>query len=378
LHYAPNELSTDGTVQSADEVILQAGDCVAIKPGFSTPADADFTAEIKTQPVPQFTYYLYDHLGNTRVTYSVEVKAADDVDYTVQSATDYYPYGKALHTYGKERYQSTYHERDVESGFDYRGARFYDGDVGRFNSLDPLAHKYPQLSDYVYVAGNPVIYIDPDGQEIAVTTSGGKELFRLDDGNEEVTTLTAKEAYDRGIQWFEATAENYMPLTSTAENLGTFSELKHFTWDEVAQFAEVDRSMISYRTGGAGDWKADGKPGDGYFLVTVDGEPYWGDAIGQIPFAVDKFTDDLESTGSVESARESTIATGQRFGDGSLLGGESDDSNSYDNAMIRRAISWAAKRYIIVDSPCKKSENYTIERAEYPASNLSLQSHENQ
>jgi len=100
-------------VQSADEVILQAGDCVAIKPGFSTPADADFTAEIKTQPVPQFTYYLYDHLGNTRITYSVEVKAADDMDYTVQSATDYYPYGKALRSYGKERVASMRHQLPV-------------------------------------------------------------------------------------------------------------------------------------------------------------------------------------------------------------------------------------------------------------------------
>jgi len=70
LHHARNELETNGTVQSTDEVILQAGQCVLMDEGFSTPADADFTAEIKTQPVPQFIYYLYDHLGNTRVTYS--------------------------------------------------------------------------------------------------------------------------------------------------------------------------------------------------------------------------------------------------------------------------------------------------------------------
>jgi len=196
LHYAPNELSTDGTVQSADAVILQAGDCVAIMPGFSTPADADFTAEIKTQPVPQFTYYLYDHLGNTRITYSVEVKAFDDIDYTVQSATDYYPYGKALRTYGKERYQSTYHERDVESGFDYRGARFYDGDVGRFNSLDPLAADYPEFSDYLYVAGNPIIFIDPNGKNTIYYSENGEELYRSEDGLENAVVIVSADNLD--------------------------------------------------------------------------------------------------------------------------------------------------------------------------------------
>lgn len=61
---------------------------------------------------------------------------------------------------------NTQHERDRETGLDYRGARYYDSDVARFLSLDPLAAKYPMLSPYNYVAGNPIIFIDPDGREI--------------------------------------------------------------------------------------------------------------------------------------------------------------------------------------------------------------------
>jgi RHS repeat-associated protein len=59
---------------------------------------------------------------------------------------------------------TTHHERDVETGLDYRGARFYDSDVARFLSLDPLAAQFPEWSAYNYVLGNPVMFVDPDGK----------------------------------------------------------------------------------------------------------------------------------------------------------------------------------------------------------------------
>ena len=33
-------------------------------------------------------------------------------------------------------------------------------------SVDPLAHKYPTLTPYAYVANNPVNMVDPDGMTI--------------------------------------------------------------------------------------------------------------------------------------------------------------------------------------------------------------------
>ncbi len=35
-----------------------------------------------------------------------------------------------------------------------------------FTSVDPLAHKYPNVGSYVYCMGNPVKYVDPDGREV--------------------------------------------------------------------------------------------------------------------------------------------------------------------------------------------------------------------
>ena len=46
------------------------------------------------------------------------------------------------------------------------GARFYDAASGRFPTVDPLSEKYTNLSTYVYVANNPMLYIDPDGMTI--------------------------------------------------------------------------------------------------------------------------------------------------------------------------------------------------------------------
>ena len=95
-----------------------------------------------------------------------------------------------------------------------------------------------------------------------------------------MSNYTAKELHSKGIQWFEPQADNYMELIDANSSINLLPNLKHFSWDDVISFGEIDRWMIDYRTGGDGDWKAKGKPGDGYLMVAVDGLPYWTDAIG--------------------------------------------------------------------------------------------------
>src|SRR5699024_9516281 len=66
------------------------------------------------------------------------------------------------------RYDFNAKEEQPELGLNWHDyhARNYDAALGRWMNVDPLAEKYFSISPYVYVANNPIIYIDPDGKDI--------------------------------------------------------------------------------------------------------------------------------------------------------------------------------------------------------------------
>ena len=57
--------------------------------------------------------------------------------------------------------------------------RFYDPQIGRYHTQDPLADKYYFLSPFSYVANNPLKFIDPDGKEIVIVTKRNNEEVLL-------------------------------------------------------------------------------------------------------------------------------------------------------------------------------------------------------
>ncbi len=65
-------------------------------------------------------------------------------------------------------------EKDYESGFHYYGSRYYSSELSIWNSTDPMSDKYPSISPYTYCNNNPVLLIDPDGNEGKVSVAHNK------------------------------------------------------------------------------------------------------------------------------------------------------------------------------------------------------------
>ena len=74
---------------------------------------------------------------------------------------------------GYNAFSFTGKEKDSESGYYYFGARYYQPTLSIWNSVDPMADKYPSLSPYNYCAWNPMKLVDPNGDTIVYT--GTKE-----------------------------------------------------------------------------------------------------------------------------------------------------------------------------------------------------------
>ena len=102
-------------------------------------------------------YYHTDHLGSTRLV--------TDEDKNIVTAATYHPFGETCDEEGSEDYLFTGKERD-ETGLYYYGARYYDPELGRFLTRDPLmgGKGNPQsLNRYTYCVSNPVKLVDPTG-----------------------------------------------------------------------------------------------------------------------------------------------------------------------------------------------------------------------
>jgi len=105
-------------------------------------------------------YYYTDAQGT--------VLAKTDAQGNILATHDYKPYGaQVLGTPPSGPTGYTGHVNDPDTGLVYMQARYYDPDLGRFLSVDPVGptpNKVFGFNRYNYVNNNPVINVDPDGR----------------------------------------------------------------------------------------------------------------------------------------------------------------------------------------------------------------------
>ena len=118
------------------------------------------------------TYFSHtDHLGGGNILTDINAEQVQTLDY--------YPFGEVR---VDEQYQDfdetkkfTGHELDDSTGLIYAQARYYDPEIGRFISEDPLGWRQGELMErfsgmpqafnaYSYTVNNPIILVDPQGE----------------------------------------------------------------------------------------------------------------------------------------------------------------------------------------------------------------------
>lgn len=105
-------------------------------------------------------YYVTDALGS--------VVVVTDESGNVMERREYEPYGAQLTPAVQDGPGYTGHVQDAATGLVYMQQRYYDPQIGRFLSVDPVtAYDNPidQFHRYRYANNNPYKFTDPDGRQ---------------------------------------------------------------------------------------------------------------------------------------------------------------------------------------------------------------------
>jgi RHS repeat-associated protein len=120
---------------------------------------SDNIGRINADTTKQF--YLKDHLGSIRcaINSKSEIISAQDFD-----AWGYKMDGRKFSA-DESKYKFTSKERDIETDFDYFGARYYDARIGRWGGVDIKHDKNLSMTPYQYARLNPMMFLDPSGKD---------------------------------------------------------------------------------------------------------------------------------------------------------------------------------------------------------------------
>ena len=136
-------------------------------------------------------FYHSDHLGSTSYI--------TDKDGNATQFVSYKPYGEALVDEHATSYEMPWKfngkELDSETGLYYYGARYYEPVLALWYSVDAMAEKYPNMGGSVYCVGNPVKFVDPDGND-------GTAVVDMENHNITISQVFYYNQNDRAISYY--------------------------------------------------------------------------------------------------------------------------------------------------------------------------------
>ena len=193
-------------------------------------ASARLVVATFTVPPPLVTeYYHLDALGS--------VRAVTNAGGTVLRTHDYHPFGEGVGVAaGTNPARFTGKPRDVETGLDYFGARYYAQGTGRFTTVDPVLEVEQGLVDtqrwnrYSYVSNRPTSRVDPDGRyEIDVHRHLTAALARAAGMSPSVASAIATAT--QGVDDSKLTSPFWAPW-NLDENHFTSEDVRKSLWEQ--------------------------------------------------------------------------------------------------------------------------------------------------
>lgn len=117
------------------------------------------TALFANEAGEKVTFYHHDHLGS--------VVMATDENASIEWKREYEAFGKPQYNGDTSVTGFTGHQFSPESGLNYMLARWYEPELGRFLSPDPIlyhANNPSTFNRYAYARNSPFSFVDPDGR----------------------------------------------------------------------------------------------------------------------------------------------------------------------------------------------------------------------
>ncbi|MBE0539515.1 MAG: hypothetical protein IH620_07370 [Ignavibacterium sp.] len=241
-YQASNSITAQTNVVVNGTATLKTPGTIYLKPGFTANSGCNLTISVGAVTSDKY-YYLKDHLGSIRVV-------VDTVGEII-SYDDYDAWGMILNGrssnfgFADDKYKFTGKELDTETGYFHFGARAYDGRIGRWNVIDPLFEKYPNVSPYNYALNNPLRFIDPKGMEAVDATPDDPDDKKK---KQQETTINyikqVGETFEKGFELIADGVSETANTVSTNLKSGAKSVLKSTLNDGPAFLNELSSNVM--------------------------------------------------------------------------------------------------------------------------------------